>query len=92
MDLGDLYCTNSLVECFSGVQVPEYITKFNRKGGPAAWKARQSGETPTGDPVEMARKQFEIAAKAGCNLGFKWLNRLEQEEKQLLSVLKTDAA
>ncbi|KAK4753912.1 hypothetical protein SAY87_002016 [Trapa incisa] len=64
-----------------GVQVPEYLTKFNRKVGSAAHKAKRSGETPTGDVVEMARRQFEIAAGAGCDLGFKWLNRLEQQEK-----------
>ncbi|PKI79559.1 hypothetical protein CRG98_000034 [Punica granatum] len=68
-----------------GVQVPEYLTKFNRKGGSAARRARQGGDTPIVDPVETARKQFEIAAKAGCDIGFKWLDRLEEEEKQLLS-------
>lgn len=77
---------------FSGVQVPEYLTRFDRKAGATARRARQGGDAPTGDPVELARKQFEIAAKAGCNLGFKWLNRLEEEEQLLLSSRKTDMA
>ncbi|KAL2319188.1 hypothetical protein Fmac_033064 [Flemingia macrophylla] len=34
--------------------------------------------------VEMAREKFQIAAKAGCDLGFKWLARLEEEDKRLL--------
>lgn len=37
------------------------------------------------NPVEMAREQFEIAARAGCDLGFKWLQRLEEEEKRFLA-------
>jgi hypothetical protein len=39
------------------------------------------------DPVEMAREQFQIAAKAGCDLGLKWLNRLEEEEKRMLATV-----
>ena len=35
------------------------------------------------DRVEMAKEQFETAAKAGCDLGLKWLERLEEEKKQL---------
>lgn len=33
-------------------------------------------------PVEMAREQFEIAANAGSDLGLKWLNLLDEEEKK----------
>jgi len=36
-------------------------------------------------PVEMAKEKFQIAAKGGCDLGFKWLARLEEEEKRLLT-------
>lgn len=42
------------------------------------------------DPVEMAREQFHIAAKAGCDLGLKWLNRLEEEEKRLSAGQNSD--
>ncbi|XP_056162152.1 uncharacterized protein LOC115693165 isoform X2 [Syzygium oleosum] len=68
-----------------GVQVPEVLTKFFPTRGSAARKSWKSEDVPAVDPVEMARKQFEIAAKAGCDLGFKWLNRLEEEEKRVLA-------
>ncbi|KAL3746839.1 hypothetical protein ACJRO7_015737 [Eucalyptus globulus] len=68
-----------------GVQVPEVLTKFFSGRGSAARKSQKSVDEPVVDPVEMARKQFEIAAKAGCDLGFKWLNRLEEEEKRVLA-------
>ncbi|KAF8042752.1 hypothetical protein BT93_A1167 [Corymbia citriodora subsp. variegata] len=67
-----------------GVQVPEVLTKFFSRGS-AARKSRKSEDIPAVEPVEMARKQFEIAAKAGCDLGFKWLDRLEEEEKRVLA-------
>ncbi|XP_073066951.1 uncharacterized protein [Primulina eburnea] len=61
-----------------GVEVPESITRFNRKGR----KSKKLNESD--NPLELARLQFEIAAKAGNELGFKWLKRLEEEEKSLL--------
>lgn len=33
----------------------------------------------------MAKEQFQIAARAGCDLGLKWLQRVEQEEKLLMN-------
>jgi len=36
------------------------------------------------NPLEMAKEQFQIAARAGCDLGLKWLQRVEQEEKLLM--------
>ena len=33
----------------------------------------------------MAKEQFQIAATAGCDLGLKWLQRLEEVGKRLLS-------
>ncbi|XP_052181144.1 uncharacterized protein LOC127794241 [Diospyros lotus] len=63
-----------------GVQVPESLTKFNSKRSSATRKTVRDGAS-VGDPVEMAREKFEIAARAGCDLGFKWLQRLEEEEK-----------
>ncbi|XP_030553088.2 uncharacterized protein LOC115757123 isoform X1 [Rhodamnia argentea] len=68
-----------------GFQVPEVLTKFTSPRGSAARKSRKSEDVPAVDPVEMARKQFEIATKAGCDLGLKWLNRLEEEEKRVLA-------
>ncbi|KAL4654035.1 hypothetical protein ACB098_01G305500 [Castanea mollissima] len=67
-----------------GVQVPESLTKFSAKKGSSA-KTRKNKESPMMNPVEMARQQFQIAAKAGCDLGLRWLDRLEEEEKRLLT-------
>uniref|UniRef100_A0A5B7BK51 Putative Binding isoform 1 n=1 Tax=Davidia involucrata TaxID=16924 RepID=A0A5B7BK51_DAVIN len=64
-----------------GVQVPESLTKFNSKRGSSTRTSRKNEGNPVLDPVELAREQFEIAARAGCDLGFKWLKRLEEEEK-----------
>lgn len=55
------------------------------KRGAAAHKRGKNKESLAIDPVEMAREKFQIAAKAGCDLGFKWLARLEEEEKRLLT-------
>ncbi|GMY35888.1 Sel1-like protein [Fagus crenata] len=70
-----------------GVQVPESVTKFSSKRGSSA-KTRKNTESPVMNPVEMAREQFQIAAKAGCDLGLRWLDRLEEEEKRLLTITK----
>ncbi|XP_021760824.1 uncharacterized protein LOC110725658 [Chenopodium quinoa] len=65
-----------------GHTVPESITKFNLK-------KRKAGKTNSvnskANPIELAKEQFHIAANAGCDLGFKWLSRIEEEEKNLLS-------
>lgn len=55
------------------------------KRGSAAQKRGKNKESPVIDPVEMAKEKFQIAAKAGCDLGFKWLARLEEEERRLLT-------
>uniref|UniRef100_A0A7N0TP74 Binding protein n=1 Tax=Kalanchoe fedtschenkoi TaxID=63787 RepID=A0A7N0TP74_KALFE len=60
-----------------GVEIPESITKLNSKKRPT----KEAGMPP--NPVELARKQFEVAARVGCDLGFRWLKRLEEEEKKL---------
>lgn len=70
-----------------GVQVPESVTKFSSKRGSSP-KTRKNTESPVINPVEMAREQFRIAAKAGCDLGLRWLDRLEEEEKRLLTITK----
>lgn len=63
-----------------GNEVPESIQKFSRKKHPLIRKTEHGF-----NPLEMAKKQFEIAANAGCDLGFRWLKRLEVEEKRLLA-------
>lgn len=68
-----------------GVEVPESLTKFNSKRSTSARKSGKDAASTVENPVEMAREQFEIAARAGCDLGFKWLQRLEEEEKRLLA-------
>lgn len=71
--------------CASGVKIPESIIKFSLKRGSAAQKRGKNKESIAIDPVEMAKEKFQIAAKSGCDLGFKWLARLEEEEKRLLT-------
>ncbi|KAI5320566.1 hypothetical protein L3X38_040274 [Prunus dulcis] len=68
-----------------GVEIPESVTKFVSKRGSLARTARKNGESLVTDPIEMARERFHIAAKGGCDLGLKWLERLEEEEKHLLT-------
>lgn len=57
------------------------LTKFSAKKDSSTRTSRKIAENTTHDPLEMAREQFEIAAKAKCDLGFRWLKRLEEEEK-----------
>lgn len=61
-----------------GEEIPECITKYNSKK-----RMTKEGSQVFSNPVELARKQFEVAARAGCDLGFRWLKRLEEEEKKL---------
>lgn len=68
-----------------GVKIPESLIKFSLKRGSAAQMRGKNKESIAIDPVEMAKEKFQIAAKAGCDLGFKWLARLEEEEKRLLT-------
>ncbi|KAJ4844615.1 hypothetical protein Tsubulata_023441 [Turnera subulata] len=67
-----------------GAQVPESIIKFNLKRGRAGRKVNNAESTTT-NPVEMAKEQFQVAAKAGCNLGLIWLQRIEEAEKRLVA-------
>ncbi|KAK7360947.1 hypothetical protein VNO77_02967 [Canavalia gladiata] len=68
-----------------GVEIPESLTKFSLKRGTVAHRRGKNKGSLAIDPVEMAREKFQIAAKAGCDLGFKWLARLEEEEKRVLT-------
>lgn len=85
------FCSQQIkILCFmwgiiSGVELPESITKFLLKRGSSSRISRRNGVDPELNPIELAREQFEIAAKAGSDLGFRWLKRLEEEEKRLLS-------
>ncbi|XAR66914.1 hypothetical protein NMG60_11013293 [Bertholletia excelsa] len=64
-----------------GVQVPESLTKFSSKRS-STKKSGKDVSNAVHNPTEMAREKFEIAARKGCDLGFKWLQRLEEEEKE----------
>ncbi|KAL9242429.1 hypothetical protein vseg_016424 [Gypsophila vaccaria] len=66
-----------------GYEVPESVTKFNVKKRSVKTKRNYVGVTP--NHVEKAKEQFQIAANAGCDLGVRWLCRIEEEEKWLLS-------
>ncbi|KAF8400668.1 hypothetical protein HHK36_013968 [Tetracentron sinense] len=68
-----------------GAKVPEALTKFNTKRNLVSKTARRNLESSVEESVKMAKEQFEIAAKAGCDLGLKWLKRLEDEEKLYIS-------
>lgn len=68
-----------------GVELPESLTKLSSKRIPLSKRAIKDLESRPTNRVEMAKEQFEIAAKAGCDLGLKWLERLEEEEKHLLT-------
>ncbi|KAI4352604.1 hypothetical protein L6164_006840 [Bauhinia variegata] len=74
-----------------GAEIPKSLTKFTLKRGSAAKKAGNGSESVAINPVEMARGKFHVAAKAGCDLGFKWLERLEEEEKRLLEERHADS-
>ncbi|KAK9706150.1 hypothetical protein RND81_07G107300 [Saponaria officinalis] len=65
-----------------GYEVPESVTKFNVKKRSKQTKMNHVGVTK--NHVKKAKEQFQIAATAGCDLGLRWLSRLEEEEKRLL--------
>lgn len=71
-----------VVSLSTGVQVPEFLTKFSTKKD-LSTRSRKNAENSKQNPLEKAREQFEIAAKAKCDLGFRWLKRLDEEEKRL---------
>ena len=64
------------------MQVPESLTRMNTVGVPPPKRSRENMDM---NPLELAKEQFQVAARAGCDLGLKWLQRLEQEEKLLLN-------
>lgn len=62
-----------------GAKLPREIQKLKPKKGVSAKLKKNVGSFD--DPVEMAKEQFEIAAASGCDLGLRWLKRLENETK-----------
>lgn len=64
-----------------GAKVPEAITKFNARSIPSSKAKKKNVALPDEDSMELAKEQFEIAAKAGSDLGLIWLKRLEDEQK-----------
>ncbi|KAL1810809.1 hypothetical protein ACET3Z_020874 [Daucus carota] len=69
-----------------GFQVPECLTKFTVRKDSSTRTSRKNAENSKKNALEMAREQFEIAAKAKCDLGFRWLKRLDEEEKRLTNL------
>ncbi|CAD6247637.1 unnamed protein product [Miscanthus lutarioriparius] len=63
-----------------GAEIPEVITRFNSGKSPSTGKMRK--RTLQQDPIKLAKEQFQIAAEAGCDLGLRWLKRLEDYENQ----------
>ncbi|CAA7032860.1 unnamed protein product [Microthlaspi erraticum] len=68
-----------------GVQVPESVTRLNSVGVSPPKRVRRKQKIAEMDQLEMAKEQFQIAARAGCDLGLKWLQRVEQEEKLVMN-------
>lgn len=68
-----------------GYELPTSLTKFNLKNRHSSRNPRKKSGEPKSDPIQLAREQFENAAKLGNDLGFRWLKRLEEEEKRFLA-------
>ncbi|PIA65617.1 hypothetical protein AQUCO_00100846v1 [Aquilegia coerulea] len=62
-----------------GAKIPEALTIFNSIRSASTKAKKNAGNFE--DPVDMAKEQFEIAANAGCDLGLRWLKKLEDDEK-----------
>nr|XP_043634883.1 uncharacterized protein LOC122605985 isoform X2 [Erigeron canadensis] len=68
-----------------GYELPTSLTKLNLKNGNMSRNLRKKTSEPKHNPIELARAQFENAANLGSDLGFRWLKRLEEEEKRFLA-------
>ncbi|KAK9101966.1 hypothetical protein Sjap_019220 [Stephania japonica] len=62
-----------------GAEVPEEWTKSKR--GSKSNKLMKKRVKSVESPVEIAKNMFEKAVEAGCDLGLRWLERLEDEKK-----------
>ncbi|XP_072964919.1 uncharacterized protein [Typha angustifolia] len=69
-----------------GAEIPEVITRFN-VSKTSSGKLRKK-EKFHQDPVKLAKKQFQIAAEAGSDLGLQWLKRLAGSENRELKVIQ----
>ncbi|CAN0853886.1 hypothetical protein LINGRAHAP2_LOCUS5754 [Linum grandiflorum] len=66
-----------------GEKVPEAITRLEMKRGHG--RKAKTDESCVRNPIEMAKEQFEAGAKAGSDLGLKWLQRVEEAEERLVA-------
>lgn len=64
-----------------GYEVPELVRRFNAGRSPSTGGVRKKSKNIHHDAIKLARKQFQIAAEGGSDLGLIWLNRLEDIEK-----------
>lgn len=66
-----------------GAQIPEVITRFYSGRSPLTGGAKKKGKSKNIelDPIKLAKEQFLVAAESGCDLGLRWLKRLEAIEK-----------
>ncbi|GJX00124.1 Sel1-like protein [Tanacetum coccineum] len=94
--LGAVYLTGDCVKkdvasalwCFyraSDKPLKWTYSRFNLNDKHASRKTRKKTGGPKPNLIELAREQFENAAKLGNDLGFRWLKRLDEEEKRLLA-------
>ncbi|XP_077252178.1 binding protein [Tasmannia lanceolata] len=60
----------------NGAEIPEAVTKFNLKRRLSTRGVGKRGENIVENSIDKAREQFQIAAKAGCDLGLQWLKSL----------------
>ncbi|KAF5770115.1 putative tetratricopeptide-like helical domain superfamily [Helianthus annuus] len=68
-----------------GYELPTSVTKFNLENRRLSRKLKKESGEPKCNPIQLAREQFENAAKLGNDLGFRWLKRLDDEEKRFLA-------
>lgn len=62
------------------------LTKINFKEDSFFKKINKGWKKPSNDRIKDGQKdQLQIAAKAGCDLGLKWLERIEEKDEHLLS-------
>lgn len=60
-----------------GAKVPASLAKPKLKRTTAGKIVQSLSD----DHVDLARKQFQFAAGNGCDLGLKWLKKLDDDEK-----------
>ncbi|KAL8210842.1 hypothetical protein R6Q57_005279 [Mikania cordata] len=68
-----------------GYELPTTVTKFSLENRPTRRKLRKKSSESKSNSIQLAREQFENAAKLGNDLGFRWLKRLDEEEKRFMA-------